>query len=90
MADQLGSGTVAGVPAEGGQLSEASTDWSAPEPFHGRTVSWVAVSLIMLAFLTGGLGLILGPLWWLFWASVGLAAIGALLALSTDIFDDWY
>jgi hypothetical protein len=90
MADQLGSDTVAGVPAEGGQLSEASTDWSAPEPFHGRTVSWVAVSLIMLAFLTGGLGLILGPLWWLFWASVGLAAIGALLALSTDIFDDWY
>ncbi len=90
MADQLGSGTVAGVPAEGGQLSEASTEWFAPEPFHGRTVSWVAVSLIMLAFLTGGLGLILGPLWWLFWASVGLAAIGGLLALSTDIFDDWY
>ena len=90
MADQLGSGTVAGVPPEGGQLSEASTEWSAPEPFHGRTVSWVAVSLIMLAFLTGGLGLILGPLWWLFWASVGLAAIGGLLALSTDIFDDWY
>jgi len=90
MADQLGSGTVAGVPAEGGQLSEASTEWSAPVPFHGRTVSWVAVSLIMLAFLTGGLGLILGPLWWLFWASVGLAAIGGLLALSTDIFDDWY
>ena len=90
MADQLGSGTVAGVPAEGGQLSEASTEWSAPEAFHGRTVSWVAVSLIMLAFLIGGLGLILGPLWWLFWASVGLAAIGGLLALSTDIFDDWY
>ena len=90
MSDQLGSGTVAGVPAEGGQLSEASTEWSAPVPFHGRTVSWVAVSLIMLAFLTGGLGLILGPLWWLFWASVGLAAIGGLLALSTDIFDDWY
>ena len=90
MADQLGSGTVAGVPAEGGQLSEASAESPAPEPFHGRTVSWVAVSLIMLAFLTGGLGLILGPVWWLFWASVALAVIGGLLALATDIFDDWY
>ena len=90
MADQLGSGTVAGVPAEGGQLSEADAGWSPPEPFHGRRVSWVAVSVIMVAFVTGGLGLILGPLWWLFWASAGLAGIGGLLALATDIFDDWY
>jgi hypothetical protein len=62
----------------------------AGEPFHGRPVSWVAVSTIMAAFLIGGLGLILGPLWWLFWAAVGLAAAGGLLALATNIFDDWY
>ena len=53
MADQLGSGAVAGVTTEGGQLSQASTEWTPPEPFHGRTVSWVAVSLIMAAFLIG-------------------------------------
>jgi len=90
MADQLGSGAVAGVSREGGQLSQASTEWAPPEPFHGRPVSWVAVSLIMAAFLIGGLALIFGPIWWLFWASLGLAAVGGLLALATRIFDDWY
>ena len=90
MADQLGSGAVAGVTTDGGQLSQASTEWTPPEPFHGRTVSWVAVSLIMAAFLIGGLALIFGPIWWLFWASAGLAAVGGLLALATHIFDDWY
>jgi len=59
-------------------------------PFHGRTVSWVAVSLVMVAFLIGGLALVFGPTWWLFWAALGLAAVGALLAVGTGIFDDWY
>jgi hypothetical protein len=90
MADPLGTGTVAGVPVEGGQLSQASTEWSPPQSFHGRPVSWVAVSLITAAFLAGGLGLVFGPVWWVFWAAVGLAAVGGLLALATNIFDDWY
>jgi hypothetical protein len=58
--------------------------------FHGRTVSWVAVSIIMAAFLTGGLALVFGPTWWLFWAALGVAALGTLLAMATGIFDDWY
>ena len=58
--------------------------------FHGRTVSWVAVTLIMAAFLVGGLALVFGPTWWLFWVALGVAALGALLALGTGIFDDWY
>jgi len=90
MADPLGTGTVAGVSAEGGAISQASTEWTPPEPYHGRPVSWVAVSIIMAAFLAGGLALIFGPTWWVFWASVGLAAVGGLLALATHIFDDWY
>jgi hypothetical protein len=90
MADPLGTGTVAGVPAEGGQLSQASTEWSPPVPFHGKPVSWVAVGLVMAAFLTGGLALVFGPVWWLFYAAIGLAAVGGLLALATNIFDDWY
>ena len=57
--------------------------------FHGRAVSWVAVSLIMAAFLVGGLALVFS-IWWLFWVSVGVAAVGGLLALATGIFDDWY
>jgi hypothetical protein len=61
--------------------------------FHGRTVSWVAVSIIMAGFLAGGLALVFGhhgPTWWLFWVGAGMAAVGALLALATDIFEDWY
>jgi hypothetical protein len=57
--------------------------------FHGRRVSWVAVSMIMFAFLTGGFALIF-LVWWLFWASVGLVVLGLLLATATGIFDDWY
>ena len=58
--------------------------------FHGRPVSWVAVSIIMVGFLMGGLALVFGPTWWLFWVSLGLAGMGALLALATGIFNDWY
>jgi hypothetical protein len=85
MADQLGSGMVAGHSAEGGQLSPVTA-----ESFHGRPVSWVAVGIMMAAFLVGGFGLILGPIWWLFWVGVGMCAVGGLLALATHIFDDWY
>jgi hypothetical protein len=59
-------------------------------PFHGRRVSWVAVSIVMVAFAIGGAALALGPLWWLFWASLGLAAVGVLMAMAINIFDDWY
>jgi hypothetical protein len=53
-------------------------------------VSWVAVSIIMVAFLIGGLALVFGPTWWLFYASLGLAVVGGLIALATNIFEDWY
>ena len=90
MADQLGSDMVAGQSADSGQLSPVPAGGPATASHHGRPVSWVAVSLIMAAFLIGGLALIFGPVWWLFWASLGLAAVGGLLALATHIFDDWY
>jgi len=59
-------------------------------PFHGRAVSWTAVGIIMAAFLAGGAALVWGPTWWLFWVSGGVAVLGALVALGTGIFDDWY
>jgi ABC-type uncharacterized transport system permease subunit len=90
MADQLGSGMAAGIPGDGGALSPVTAAGPPAATHHGRPVSWVAVSTIMLGFLLGGAGLILGPAWWLFWVGVGLAAAGGLLALATDIFSDWY
>lgn len=58
--------------------------------YGGRPVSWVAVSLILVGFLAGGLALVFGPTWWVFWVACGIAAVGGLLALATGIFDDWY
>lgn len=91
MADQVGSGTVAGTPPEAGGLGEA-TPATGPvgEPFHGKAVSWVAVAIIVVGFLVGGLALIFGPDWVLFWAGTGIAVVGGLFALSTGILNDWY
>lgn len=94
MADQVSSGTMADRTPDGTPVAPAdahiTTESVVGEPFHGRPVSWVAVSIIMVAFVVGGLGLILGPAWWLFWTGVGLAVVGGLIALATNIFEDWY
>ena len=43
---------------------------------HGSTpAAWTAVSIIMFAFLVGGIGVLLA-LPWLFWVSVGLLVVG--------------
>jgi uncharacterized membrane protein len=98
MSDQVGSDMAAGHAAEGGQLSSVSAteaavveeEARAAQQHHGRPVSWVAVGTMMAAFLGGGIGLITGPTWWLFWVGVAMCAAGGLLALATRIFDDWY
>jgi hypothetical protein len=69
---------------------QVPSDWMPPHAFHGRRVSWVAVSIIMVGFLVGGLALVFGPTWWLFWVGLGVAAVGGLLAMATNIFEDWY
>lgn len=55
---------------------------------HGRPSSWLAVTLIMVGFTVGGVGLIMGPSWWLFWLGTGIAAGGGVLALAVDVFAD--
>jgi hypothetical protein len=96
-----GSGSGAARPAAGGVTQPGDkevtpfvsqvpgTPVSFPS-FHGRTVSWVAVSLIMAAFAIGGSALAAGPIWWLFWAALGLAVVGLLMSAAIGIFDDWY
>jgi hypothetical protein len=62
-----------------------------PHPaYHGRTVSWVAVSIIMVGFLVGGLALVFGTIWWLFWVGTAIAVVGLLVSLATNTFQDWY
>jgi hypothetical protein len=90
MTENPGSGAVAGLPQEPGAVTGLSSPSGAYQPFHGRAISWVSVSIIMFGFLVGGIGLIAGPTWWLFWIGVGLVTVGGLMALATDIFEDWY
>lgn len=63
-------------------------DGSREANHRGRPASWVAILTIIAGFLVGGLGLVLGPTWWLFWAGVGIAAVGGILALVVDVFAD--
>ena len=46
---------------------------------HGSTpAAWTAVALIMLAFIIGTLGIILGS-WPMFWVGVALIFVGAIV-----------
>jgi hypothetical protein len=88
---QVGSGPVSGAghgPAELGQ--DAPGTPGNYEPFHGRPISWVGVSIIVAGFLAGSLALVFGPTWWLFWAGAAVAVVGLLVMLTTDTFEDWY
>lgn len=83
--------TVAGLPADGYVAPAVTPSQSGGfPPFHGRTVSWVAISVVIVGFLVGGLGLIAGPTWWAFWTGAGLAVLGMLIAIATNMFEDWY
>lgn len=91
MADQAPSDVVsvagdAREPAAATQPSAAHHQ----QGLHGRPVSWVAVTIIMIGFIVGGVGLVAGPTWWLFWLGGGLAAVGGIFALGSGIFNDWY
>jgi len=106
MSEQVRPATAGGrlSAAEGMSGNMAASASASPAPFvsqvpgtpvhfptyHGRTVSWVAVTLIVIGFVAGGLALVFGPTWWLFWVGLGVAALGGLLGLATNIFEDWY
>lgn len=61
-----------------------------PEVHHGRTTSWAAVSIIITGCIVGGIAMVVGPAWWLFWVGGGIVAIGGIFARSVRIVDDWY
>ncbi|MGH8867577.1 MAG: HGxxPAAW family protein [Actinomycetes bacterium] len=60
-----------------------------PYGARGRPMSWIAVCIIVLGFTVGGLGLVLGPAWWLFWAGVSVTGAGAIFAWAIGIMEDY-
>ncbi|HEX9066089.1 MAG TPA: hypothetical protein VF843_13360 [Streptosporangiaceae bacterium] len=88
------------VPGEStgpGDLPASAQAAATPVPYpsyHGRAVSWAAVTIMVIGFVVGGLGLVIGghggPVWWMFWAGGGIAVLGLLVSLATNTFEDWY
>jgi hypothetical protein len=92
MANQLEPGTMGGSLPDNLAVNEANGGTAYPA-FHGRAVSWVAVSIITVGFVIGGLALIFGhggPTWWLFWTGSAVAVAGLLISFATNTFQDWY
>ncbi|HEY8482653.1 MAG TPA: HGxxPAAW family protein [Spirillospora sp.] len=54
----------------------------------GRPKSWVAVSIILVGFIVGGVGLTRGPDWVVFGAGAALVVLGGIVALAVDIMSD--
>jgi hypothetical protein len=57
----------------------------------GKPISWVAITIIALGFVVGGVGMVPHPTWWLLWTGAGIAVVGCVITLFAKTFsDDWY
>lgn len=54
---------------------------------YGRPASWAVVSVMTIAFITGGVALILHA-YWLVWACVAVVVLGGLVGVAVGIMDD--
>ena len=77
---------------QGGAAAGVSAHDGAPHTsHHGRAVSWVAVTIIMIGFLIGGIAMVPTPRWWLFWVGAAIAVVGCIGTAIVRTFDnDWY
>ena len=89
MTEQPASGTVVGDTGAHGLDAQTGQTYG-HEEYHGRPVSWVAVTLIIVGFIIGGIALPIGPTWVLFWIGAAIVVVGAIFAASIKIMDDWY
>jgi len=77
--------------------SEGQKPWPAERPgdrqvrpggsHHGRPASWAVVSVITVAFITGGVALITHS-YWLLWTCVGVVVLCGLAGLAVGVMDD--
>ena len=83
MAEQA-TGTVQGTSTEGALAHAAA------EGHHGTRISWIAVTVIIIGFVIGGIAMVPHPTWWAFWVGTGIAVVGCVMTLFAKTFDDWY
>jgi len=50
----------------------------------------VAVTIIVVGFIIGGIALPIGPNWVLFWVGAGIVVVGIIIGAANRIMDDWY
>ena len=50
----------------------------------------MAVSIIIVGFIVGGIAMVPHPHWLLFWIGAGIVVIGCIMAATAHILDDWY
>ena len=48
---------------------------------ESSTAAWAAVVVALVGFAVGGLGLVLGPNWLLFWVGLGLVVVAPVVGL---------
>jgi hypothetical protein len=71
--------------AEGTQYSQAAASQSreahgGKHVHHGRTpAAWAGVSLAMAGFLLGGIAMVAGPNWVLFWIAAALCVLALVV-----------
>jgi len=91
VAEQAASGTVQGAGGVGTGSLDLSAGGGEHLAHHGRTVSWIAISIITAGFVIGAIGLVPHPTWWLFWTGAGIALAGCIItATARTVQSDWY
>ena len=53
-------------------------------------MSWVAVTIITIGFIVGGVGMVPHPTWWLFWTGAAIALVGFGVGAVAKMSEDWY
>jgi hypothetical protein len=84
--ETVGGGGDTGVPA----VSLPGTG-HAEEHYSGRSISWIAVTIVIIGFIVGGVGMVPHPTWWLFWTGAAIVVVGSIITMFAKTFqDDWY
>lgn len=79
------------VEETGGTGSLAHGTGHAMEHNPGKPMSWVAITVIVIGFLVGGIAMVPHPTWWAFWLGVGIVLVGCIMTVVVRTFrDDWY